>query len=293
VPFPGLPEEEGEGQGEGEGEGAFRIFVVSGCPALAGHGHRPRFEVAVLLAFLALPLLTPFVYSLVRQPIYVVGRYDFIAHPAWLGLMGIGMGRLQEWLEGTGDIRRRLAGLLPAGAVLVLAVRALAPMYAPLPASMRHHPQTERGSLLAKHATKDDLIVCLGQEGAKIGYQMLLRDIPADMMTFPLSTRRHFGWFNPREVLEQEGPKLVQEAHAIVAQLQPPAATYKRLWLVRDPYSGRPPPPGAARNYYAEISGILYSAVGREKWTASNLGDEELLAQNLGIEVFSPAGGAK
>ena len=260
---------------------ARRTVVCQSPPAL-------RSKLIVLLGFLVFPLVVPFVYSLVRQPIYVVGRYDFIAHPAWLGLMGIGLYRLQEWLEGVGGAGRRLAAFLPAGIVAALAVRALAPVYAPLPAGVRHHPQTERGLLLAKHATRDDLIVCLGQEGAKIGYQMLLRDIPSDMMTFPLSTRRHFGWFNPREVMEQEGPGLVQEAHAILAQFLPPQPRYRRLWLVRDPYSSRPPPPGAGRNYYAEISDILHSALAGQKWTATSPDGNDSESRSLGIDAFVP-----
>jgi hypothetical protein len=112
---------------------------------------------------------------------------------------------------------------------------------------------------------------------------MLLRDIESALVTFPLSTRRHFGWFNPREVMEQGSAKLKQEAHAICDMITGPTPRYQRLWIVMDPFSHRPSPPGGPPNYYARIADILLGTVQARGLRPVDLGDVH--PEELGMQV--------
>jgi hypothetical protein len=79
-----------------------------------------------LLVLLLAPLAGLWIASILTQPLYVVGRYDLIALPAFLGLSGAGIDGLQERLT------RRLGtagAAIPAAVVVVLAAGALLPRY--------------------------------------------------------------------------------------------------------------------------------------------------------------------
>ena len=239
----------------------------------------------LLLIFLFAPLLAVLLYSMVRRPIYVVGRYDVLVYPAYLGLLGVGLGRMQGYAGKY--VRPSLAWAPAAAAILILASFALPPRYQPLPKDVMHHPQEMRGRLLAQYARPDDLVVCLGLEGAKIAYQMRRQGIDAEMMTFPLSTREHMGWFHHRNAASQPGA-LERDARTIMNAFAPPSPRCQRLWLVMDPYSLRPSSPGTMEYDYKSISAVLIDALNREGFHRSDSPGLAEGTQNLGIILLYP-----
>jgi hypothetical protein len=237
----------------------------------------------VLSAFAVVPLLSQFGYSLIVKPIYVVARYDTLAQPAFLALLAAGALAVQRALARVSAP----AGVLPALAVAALSMHPLAQRAVQLDDDLVYRPQQVRGQILAAEARADDLIVCMGLEATKIAYQMLLRDIPADLVTFPLSTRRHMGWFVPEAALAEGRERLEGEAHAILNGFFGSEQRYRRLWVVMDPYSGVPPPPGRS-NPYAEISGIFLGAVARRGLVSAGLSTPEKSsrAEAVGLRLF-------
>ncbi|MCX7717410.1 MAG: glycosyltransferase family 39 protein [Candidatus Sumerlaeaceae bacterium] len=272
--------------------GAVTIVCLAGCVSWLMQGgpdtavaerRAVRRGLVALSAFAFVPLLSQFGYSLAIKPIYVVARYDTLAQPAFLGLLAAGALAVQRALARVSAP----AGVLPAIAVVALAIHPLAQRAVPLDDDLVYRPQQVRGEILTAEAGADDLIVCMGLEATRIAYQMLLRDIPADLVTFPLSTRRHMGWFVPEAVLAEGRERLEGEAHAILNGFFGPDRRYRRLWVVMDPYSGTPQPPGRA-NPYAEISGIFLGMVARRGLLSAGLSTPEKTAraEAVGLRLF-------
>jgi hypothetical protein len=243
-----------------------------------------RRGVLALVAFAVIPLIAQFGYSVVVKPIYVVGRYDTLAQPAFLGLLAAGALAVQRALARMSVA----AAALPAAVVTVLSVHPLAQRAVVLDDDLRYRPQQVRGEILAAEARSDDLIVCMGLEATKIAYQMLVRDIPADLVTFPLSTRRHMGWFVPEAVLAEGRGRLEADAHAILNGFFGPERRYRRLWVAMDPYSGVRRP-GGGPNPYSEISEIFLAAVAERGLKPAAPADATRAAQadTVGLRLYS------
>ena len=236
-----------------------------------------------LSAFAFVPLLSQFGYSVAVKPIYVVARYDMLAQPAFLGLLAAGAVAVQRALSRMSPP----AGILPAVAAAALSVHPLMQRAVPLDNDLLYRPQQVRGEILSAEAQPDDLIVCMGLEATKVAYQMLLREIPADLVTFPLSTRRHMGWFVPEAVLVEGRERLESDAHAILSGFLSPDRRYRRLWVVMDPYSGIQAAPHKA-NPYAVISGMFLDAVNRSGLEPSALSNpvRTTRADSVGLRLF-------
>lgn len=205
----------------------------------------------VLLTFFLMPLLLPWVYSCWKNPIYLVGRYDTLALPAFLGLCGLGASALQAVL-----VRRsRLAGeVLPPLAIVTLAVAALAPRFrGPVLDSSVTQIQSRRAAALIRYSRQSDTIVCMGQEGLKLAYQMLRHGRRFEFQTFPPDTKEHLGWFDPAGVAARGREQLTREADRVLDPILAGQGP-RRMWVVMDPFSGRPPRPGEGPNHYDLIS---------------------------------------
>ncbi|MBX7245755.1 MAG: glycosyltransferase family 39 protein [Candidatus Sumerlaeaceae bacterium] len=276
--------------------------IAFGCALVASSGHKsadqpaddpgalppaiwpsPVQQLYILLAFVLLPLLAPFAYSLLFHPIYVVARYDTLAFPGFLAVMGLGFSGAQEILsQRTGRAAPYLLGL----PLLGLGALAYAPKLQTFDDPIVFRPQSSRGTILKTAALPDDLVVCMAQEGAKIAYQMLRLDIDAPLLTYPLSTRRHMGWFVPQAVLAEGTGPLQHDAQAILSMLDGVAPKAKRIWVFMDPYSNRTPPPGQ-KNDYAAISSVFMEAIrARGLKPVALPPDLQAQAERLGVELY-------
>lgn len=212
-------------------------------------------RILALVFLLVAPLLVVLGYSLALQPIYVVGRYDIIALPAWCALAGIAT----AWITNIG--RRRLVPWLIATCLAAVMIWANVVLIRPLPRQGKF--TTQRGQALAAGAKQQDLVLCFNQEGAKIATQMMLRGIDADLMTFPVGTRRHMGWIDPADMDPSSRERLRADAQRILGQFAGSSPRYHRVWLMLDPFWNYKPRPGEPANYSAEIANLFFTEAAR------------------------------
>ena len=250
----------------------------------------PAKTIAQLAVFTLAPLLFMLAYSVLRRPIYIVGRYDTLVYPAFLGLAGLGAHALQLILA-----RRvgRYIGqygtvALPMLLVAWLAWASLAPKFGPLPDNLklRHHPQQMRGEALAEAAAPDDLVVCMGLEGLKVRYQMLRQGVRSEVLTFPLSTSSHPGWLDHQAVANNP-ELLLRDAETILRNFDPPQPKYHRLWVMMDPYSFRNRPPGTMEHDYSRISSVFLNALAARGLKPMSNPALERRIEGLGILIYT------
>lgn len=208
----------------------FGVFILLSIVKLAMGPPRRRVQLSVALAAMLVPLMLIYAYSWIRQPIYVVGRYDIIALPGFFALTGFGAFWLWRLLA---RLVRTLALAVPI-AIAVLATAAFYPLFFHEPADRHANFQTERGVFLAGQVRAGDVLVCTGLEGAKVAVQMLRHNIPADLITFPLDTRQHFGWLHPRHTRPGAEAHLVPEANQVMSMIGQ-RRQYRRAWILSDP----------------------------------------------------------
>ena len=154
-----------------------------------------RRAIRELLVFLLAPLAGLWIASILTQPLYVVGRYDLVALPAFLGLTGVGLAELQKRLA------QRLGPpsvAIPAAGVAILAAGALVPRYR-ADAAPDARPLARRADLLASAARPDDLIVSVDLAASNVLFLSRERGLPSKVATFPPEILAHWGWFNAEE----------------------------------------------------------------------------------------------
>jgi hypothetical protein len=190
-----------------------------------------RRAVAVLVIFLLLPLIGLWFVSVLYKPIYIVGRYDIVALPAFLGLMGIGIDALQKLNFGT---RTRWAftpsTVIPVIVLPVLVVGALLPRYT-LDARPDARPNRERADLLARFVAPGDLLVAHDLAASNVLFLTRERKIDARLATFPPEILAHWGWFNADESLARGRETLLNEA-ASMLEAQRREHPGSRVWLL-------------------------------------------------------------
>lgn len=173
-------------------------------------------------------LLPPIAAAVLSQwrPLYLVGRYELMAYPAWIALWALGIDRLVRWPG-----RPWVLAVLRAGAVaLTLAGLALvATPYLALPAGPWPHREAAR-ALAA--APPQDAIVVVGLARAPLEHQLRRLDDAHPLASFPPDLAAHPGWFEPERYA---AGRLEEEARAVAGEL----AERPDVWLVtpldRDP----------------------------------------------------------
>jgi hypothetical protein len=148
----------------------------------------------VLLAMTS--LLTPFVYSLVVRPAYIVARYDLIAWPAvTIGAAVLIRLAVRTWVAHAG--RRRallvLAIVIPASGSMITLVgaRTIQPQ----------NESAERVRRLSAAVGPDDLVVSVGMYRWFLTYELHRQDFAARIISFPPIHDRQLGWQNARDEL--------------------------------------------------------------------------------------------
>lgn len=213
-----------------------------------------------LLVFLVAPLLGLWIASVLAQPIYVVGRYDLIALPAFLGLAGVGIGELQRGLSRSTGAAAAVA--VPAAILAVLAMGAILPRFR-ADAAPDSRPNTRRADLLASVVGPEDLIVSHDLAASNVLFLTRQRRIAAKVVTFPAEILGHWGWFNADESMGRGTGALTEEAVAIL-EAHRDAHPRGRVWLLPHLKSlsalGRP----HEGNPHQQLFDILLAACRRE-----------------------------
>lgn len=169
---------------------------------------------AAPLIFLIVVLGAPWIVSVTAKVIYLVGRYDVVALPFVILLLGAGAAALIRW--------RRALALVP-----------LAFLLSPLPAvgalfALRAGGDVvEQVSWVASHP-ETRAVVATQLAGSRFRYylaKMGRRD--ALVRSFPTSTDEHTGWYErPRA----DDPGLAADADSLIAGFQARLAPGELLW---------------------------------------------------------------
>jgi len=178
----------------------------------------------LLFLFVFWPLGLIWVYSLLRTPIYLVGRYDLFAQPAYLVLLGSGFAALQA------RFLPRFRFVIPLLVSTVLLAGLWGRYSYPLnPALFHHEAQVE---FLAAAAAPGDAIICTGLEAAPTLYHLEERHMNLPVSTFPLDTMNHIGWMIDDAAIVARRSDWTAEARAALA----PSAHHGsgRVWILVD-----------------------------------------------------------
>ena len=169
---------------------------------------------AAPLVFLVVLLGTPWIVSITAKVIYLVGRYDVVALPLVMLLLGAGAAALIRW--------RRALALVP-----------LAFLLSPLPAvgalfALRAGGDVvEQVSWVASHP-ETRAVVATQLAGSRFRYylaKMGRRDVL--VRSFPTSTDEHTGWYErPRA----DDPALAANADSLLADFHAGLAPGDLLW---------------------------------------------------------------
>jgi len=172
-----------------------------------------------VLTYLFVPLLVAFLISL-KKSVYLVGRYDFIAFPAFCILSGLGFSKLRRL------IHQRIVVLV----LFLLAVTALWPYYQTPP----REGAKMTAEYLRRNALPNDLVVFTGYRRSSVQYYLQQFDVKLHLLSFPLSTAKHLGIYDEESLLRNPG-RLQQDARIIVAQAKGSLGERGRLWIVDYP----------------------------------------------------------
>lgn len=168
---------------------------------------------AFLAWWLALPIVVPLLLCLVR-PMYVVGRYELTALPAFAVISGLGLAGLGKPV--------RVGALILAGLLFLYSwgYMQLFPRSAPAP---------RRAAYIAHIAESGDVVLASAFEYAPVHYYVGAKRDELQFITFPRSTRYHSAWIDyekwlsgqrgferPRPILYEEAAAAVEEAIAAV-----------------------------------------------------------------------------
>ena len=175
------------------------------------------------------PLVIAVVVSVVRAPIYVVGRYDMIAWTPYLLLAGAVLAR---W---------RLAFALPVIALWIgLSFATLVPHYTtdrPLRVPADRGPWL--ADLIAKRATPDDLVLFTASTRTTPEHYLGGAAERLRMVSYPLGTDDHLGWIDLRiasdEAFAQDAARRMAEW---ITRLDAPP---RQIWLVAPFAAGNRP----------------------------------------------------
>ena len=143
----------------------------------------------VALAVLSLgPLVLLWAASMLVTPAYVAGRYDLLAWPAFVLLLGIAIESLATSLSRS---RERVAR---ASLVATLVIAALLPI---LRFALYEEKETlhyRRAAALARIARAEDLILCFEYDADELAYPLARAGVSAKTVSFPSWLDRQIGW---------------------------------------------------------------------------------------------------
>jgi hypothetical protein len=187
----------------------------------------------VLVILAVWPLVFLWAYSALRHPIYVVGRYDICAQPAYLGLLAVGMAAMTDRRVGSTMARAFSALSWCLGCVLLILMGHLLGTRWSAPTDDQGHERTLRAEFLQRWTSDRDVMVCTELEAASTLYECRRRGIPGEVRTLPADTLTHFGWEEPVERLTAETHEIEEQTGALIDEMDRHGV--RRLWIVIRP----------------------------------------------------------
>lgn len=149
--------------------------VAAQSRAVAARSHPTAVALRVELGLLLAPLVALTVVSLVVAPVYVLGRTDVLAYPAFALLMGRGLSRLPKW---------------PAFGILLfwggLSLLSIAPSYGYRDLGYAKGADRELAAQLGAELDSADWLVHTFMTSPSIEYYLERADVPHQTAWFPL-----------------------------------------------------------------------------------------------------------
>jgi hypothetical protein len=185
----------------------------------------PRMGAWSLMLFL--PLIGACLYSWLRVPLYLVGRYDTVVLPVCLMLIAVGLEALLRRFAATGW----LTGAVLAGLAVASSLPALGFGH---PVALAQMAEVSPAEFLAGAAQTDDLIVTTGLRRAVVAYYLDRAHHAADVRSFPAEISDHPGWYSASRML-RDRPRLVADAHDLSEALATAVQHGHTVWLLDSP----------------------------------------------------------
>jgi 4-amino-4-deoxy-L-arabinose transferase-like glycosyltransferase len=185
----------------------------------AGSGDRGP-QGRALAVLLLIPLLIPYLYSFIRQPVYAVGRTDVVIYPLFLLLL----------VSGARSLRSRLIPLGGLVIFLVLSVFTLGPYLD----SNRRADDREMALQVISASQRGDLVVCTGLTRASLEYYLRVTKEERELVSYPGEAALHLG--NLDEAAFLSGPEqLAAEAHHLANRLETGCRNGRGCFVLRFP----------------------------------------------------------
>jgi hypothetical protein len=161
------------------------------------------------------------VCSIVRQPIYLPGRYDTIVLPVCLMLMAVGLDRLVRvrWWMGSGV------------AVVLLWLAALSWSPAMGPTVVPDPLNRAAGEELARVAAPGDLVVSTSLRQSVAAYYAYRGGFLGTVTSFPSEITQHPGWYSAPRMLHDRD-QLAADGEAVAQCLVAAARAGHGVWIL-------------------------------------------------------------
>jgi hypothetical protein len=168
-------------------------------------------------------LLLSYAYSFLVTPLYLVGRYDTIALPAFLILLAMGIDKV--WTA------RPYLGWALVLVLFVLVQSSYARLLDPTP---QRSQDLDAANYLIPRARPDDVIIATEYRYATTTYYLRRGGCTTPVYTFPEEVADHPGWYSRERFLGN--PKHLQrEALELTERLQTAARRGARVWILGTP----------------------------------------------------------
>ncbi len=154
---------------------------------------------------LALPLVSAYLISTIWQPVYLVGRTDFLVAPVFYLLIGAGAARLKPLLFSCA-----------AAALILFSFNDLFMYYSRLP--MSSYKNT--ASYISGNSLKSNPVVCTGMTCIPMRYYMSRAGAPVNMISYPSGETMIRNGYDPERLLEDTSvlARQAKEAGAALAR---------------------------------------------------------------------------
>ena len=171
------------------------------------------------LGFLLLPLIGAWLVSFLREPLYLVGRYDTIVLPVFLIVFAIGL----AWLTRV----RPVAGW---GAVILTAGLGIMSHSTSLAGVKVDNKDQMAAREIAEQARASDPVVSTGLRRPAVDYYLDREGHHMAITSFPPEINDHPGWFSAEKILDDR-VQLQKEADAL-AQTVAREGNGGHVWLL-------------------------------------------------------------
>jgi len=204
----------------------FAAVVTTGLawkPDVKGSPAR-RLAVSGVLLSLIMPLVLAYVISEFWKPVYLVGRTDFIAAPAFYLLAGVGLARMKKEL---------LAGCVVA--IILFSSYNLFHLYTRQP----FNAGRSAAAFVARASEPDDIVLCTCSTCFPIEYYLEKDGEDRKIVPYPLKETAVKNSYDPEFLLKTPN-KLEEEANIIVGRLAEESERGDEVFVVEDsPRFGR------------------------------------------------------